>query len=525
MTIVYLLADDAPRKLLYAGGNTGVYSMPFSASELLGVKAVPEWSHTAICDGRHRRVARQSFATIKSLGSRCCLVRGEEQPESAGSPLSSREGGETTMKPVFGIAHPGSMWRLIPRMAPTLAVTALALLGSERLSTAATTLIVNNAHPSASNSNPGTEALPLLTIQAAANRATPGTTIHVREGVYNEMVSVSKHGHRGAMISFVVDGDDHVVIDSPSYACFNLAGASYIKIHGFEMTGAYGGEGTEVAHGGGIRAYPKNENGYGAKECVFANNVIHDNDAGIWVVLSHKNYITNNVIFNSNEASIRIKRGDYNRIKNNLTFNNGLGEAWGITFYGSVGTKVVHNTVYEPTGGGVYIYEGTSNLNGALPGTPGFCVPSEGSVVKNNILVVGGAGSGNSAPLVIGSSTTTDRAPKLDQIYGPINNEYTHNLFFNQGEPELVVSWGDFNEQSTFPYYGMLCLAELQAKSPGYGASSIAGDPMFVDPEDGDFPLAPGSPAQGTGVGGRDMGADLSKLPSFDPAGSSDAGR
>ncbi len=429
------------------------------------------------------------------------------------------------MKPEFCVAHLGSMWRLIPRIAPTLALAALALLGPERLSTAATTLIVNNAHPSASNSNPGTEALPLLTIQAAANRATPGTTVHVREGVYNEMVSVSKHGHRGAMISFVVDGDDHVVIDSPSYACFNLAGASYIKIHGFELTGAYGGEGTGVAHGGGIRAYPKNENGYGAKECVFANNVIHDNDAGIWVVLSHKNYIANNVIFNSNEAPIRIKRGDYNRIKNNLTFNNGLAEAWGITFYGSVGTKVVHNTVYEPIGGGVYIYEGTSNLNGAIPGTPDFCVPSEGSVIKNNILVVGSGGSGDSAPLVIGSSTTTDRAPKLDQIYGPINNQYSFNLFFNLSDPAAIVSWGDFNQVSSFPLYALLSLPEFQAKNPGYGVNSAVGDPMFVDAENGDFSLAPGSPAQGAGVGGRDIGADLSKLPSFNLAELASAGR
>lgn len=415
------------------------------------------------------------------------------------------------MKPAFGITHKD---RLL-RMSGTLVVMALALVAEPRLSAAATSLIVNNGHPSASNGNPGTESLPLLTIQAAANRATPGTTIHVREGVYNEMVVVTKSGKRHALISFVVDGDDHVVVDSPGYACFDLRGVRYIKIHGFDLTGAYGGEGTEAAHGGGIRAYPKKWNGIGASNCVFANNVVHDNDAGIWLVVSHRNLITNNVVYGSDEAPIRIKRGDYNKIINNLTFDNGIAESWGITFYGSTHTKVTHNTVVEPTGGGVYIYEGTSNLNGAIPGTPDFCVPSESAMIRDNVLVVGGSGPGDSAPLVIGSSTTTDRAPLLDQLYGPINNNYIYNLFFNEGDSNAIVSWGDFDEQTTFPSYEMLTLPEFQAKQPGYGANSIVDQPIFVDSAGGDFTLAINSPGAGQSSTGSDMGVDMTKLPAF----------
>lgn len=122
-----------------------------------------------------------------------------------------------TMKPAFGIPRKDSLLRL----SGTLVVMALALVAEPQLS-------------------------------AAANRATPGTTIQVREGVYNEMVVVTKSGKRHALISFVVDGDDHVVVDSPGYACFDLRGVRYIKIHGFELTGAYGGEGTEAAHGGAL---------------------------------------------------------------------------------------------------------------------------------------------------------------------------------------------------------------------------------------------------------------------------------
>lgn len=393
-----------------------------------------------------------------------------------------------------------------------------------RMATAATKhLVVNGSHPACNDSGPGSESQPLCTIQEAAHRATPGTIVHVREGTYHETVTLRRSGRRGALIKFVVDGDDHVVIDSPSYACFNLLKVRYIKISGFELMGAYGGEGTEVAHGGGIRAYPLTRTGYGAKNCVFTRNVIHDNDAGIWMVYSHRNTIMNNVIFQSDEAPIRIKRGDYNHIVNNLTFDNGLVEPWGITFYGSIGTEVRHNTVVEPTGGGIYIYEGTSNLQGAQPGTTGYCVPSSRTVVKDNICVVNGAAPGPMAPLVIGSSTTTDRDPALNLYYGPIDNTYTHNLFFNASNPQAVVSWGDFDETEIVEYYALLDLGGFQGKYPGYGASCFATDPLFQNAGAYDFSLSAASPAQGTGTGGSDIGADISQLPAFTvtaPAGS-----
>ncbi|MEW6368291.1 MAG: right-handed parallel beta-helix repeat-containing protein [Acidobacteriota bacterium] len=367
--------------------------------------------------------------------------------------------------------------------------------------------------PTCSNGNPGTESAPLCSIQAAANRAAPGTTIFVKEGTYNEMVTVRKSGQRGRMIKFLACDGDHVVIDSPSYACFDLAGVQYIKIHGFELTGAYGGAGTPVAHGAGIKAFPLTRTGYGAQNCMFANNVIHHNDAGLHLVASHRNFIQNNVVSYSDEAPIRIKRGDMNRIVNNLTFNNGVKEAWGITFYGGLGTKVIHNTIVEPAGGAVYIYEGTSNLDGAKPGSEGFCIPSAHSRVRDNICVVGGTADTDSVPLVIGSSTTTDRDPVIEELYGPIDNEYRYNLFFNANEPDAIVSWGDLSEKQTFPYYDLLSLSEFQAKHPHYGANCVAADPLFTDAANDDFTLSPSSPAKNSASDGKDIGVDFSSLP------------
>ncbi len=382
---------------------------------------------------------------------------------------------------------------------------------------------VNN--PSCDDANPGTPELPLCTIQEAADRSAPGTIIHVREGVYYEQVDIRNSGTATDPIAFVTDNDERVVIDSPGEACFDLRGVEYIKIHGFELTGAWmppasteppASDDSEIKphHGGGIRAFPPDEDGYGVRYSLFTDNIIHDNGAGVWLVYSHYNVISNNIIYSNGEASIRIKRGDYNRIYNNLVFQNGLAEHWGITFYCATGTVVQHNTVVEAIGGAFFIYEGTSNLNGAKPGGDGYCQPSSGTQVFDNIGVVLGLAEARSAPMVIGSSTTTDRDPLIETLYGPLNNWYHHNLWFNKRYNENVVSWGDLAERGVWEFYEMLTLVEFQQKFPGYGADSLVTNPLFVNPAKYDFRLSPGSPAKGAASDGLDLGVIFEYLPS-----------
>ncbi|MBU1717421.1 MAG: hypothetical protein KKG70_17645, partial [Proteobacteria bacterium] len=167
-------------------------------------------------------------------------------------------------------------------------------------------LFVDINHPACDDANPGTPELPLCSIQAAADRTTPGTHVHVREGTYYEKVEVRTSGTAGAPIAFVTDNEERVVIDSPGEACFDLRNVEYIKIHGFELTGAWMPPTSTIpitdtdiapAHAGGIRAFPLDENGFGVRYSLFTHNIIHDNDAGIWLVYSHDNVISNNVIY------------------------------------------------------------------------------------------------------------------------------------------------------------------------------------------------------------------------------------
>ena len=76
---------------------------------------------------------------------------------------------------------------LLTGCSPTLAANA-----------AGNTFVVNNQAAKASDKNPGTEAMPLKTIQAAANLARPGDTILVKAGIYREEVIPPRGGASAA---------------------------------------------------------------------------------------------------------------------------------------------------------------------------------------------------------------------------------------------------------------------------------------------------------------------------------------
>ena len=76
------------------------------------------------------------------------------------------------------------------------------------------TWIVDQNHESADDANPGTEDQPLLTINAAANRAQPGERVVIKAGVYRECVRPVRGGSSPDMlISFEAAEGEDVVVD------------------------------------------------------------------------------------------------------------------------------------------------------------------------------------------------------------------------------------------------------------------------------------------------------------------------
>ncbi len=73
------------------------------------------------------------------------------------------------------------------------------------------------------DTNPGTSAAPLATLQAAADRANPGDEIRVRAGVYHQWLHGTRAGTTAARIHVVADGAG-VVLDGSDPALLHASG-------------------------------------------------------------------------------------------------------------------------------------------------------------------------------------------------------------------------------------------------------------------------------------------------------------
>lgn len=100
-------------------------------------------------------------------------------------------------------SHPAARRRLLRRCTFTCALLACGVAASA----SAQTWFVDNQHPSASDSGPGTEEQPYFTIQAAVTaHKGPGITIVVKPGVYREQISVPASGAPGLAYTIRADG-------------------------------------------------------------------------------------------------------------------------------------------------------------------------------------------------------------------------------------------------------------------------------------------------------------------------------
>lgn len=103
---------------------------------------------------------------------------------------------------------------------------------------------------SGNNANAGTAAAPMKTIQAAVNKAKPGTAVMVKEGVYSESVKIGVSGTADKPIWIAsADGLGKADIKVPAgKQGFYSYGADNIILKGFEIIG--GAEGVKVTQGG-----------------------------------------------------------------------------------------------------------------------------------------------------------------------------------------------------------------------------------------------------------------------------------
>jgi Right handed beta helix region/Protein of unknown function (DUF1565) len=92
------------------------------------------------------------------------------------------------------------------------------------------------------DSNPGTETAPWRTVQHAADTARGGSTVNVRGGVYEELVSINASGNASdGFITFRRYPGETAILDAEHFipsgrqAVLTIHNQSYVRIEGFEI--------------------------------------------------------------------------------------------------------------------------------------------------------------------------------------------------------------------------------------------------------------------------------------------------
>jgi parallel beta-helix repeat protein len=358
------------------------------------------------------------------------------------------------------------------------------------------------------NANSGSQQSPLKTIGAATGRLSPGTTVYVNGGTYNESVGIGASGNASAWITFQATPGQNPVINAKGSG-FRITG-NYIKIIGFNITAT--------------------ENG------VEGNN-------------SHHLQIMNNVVHDCGCTGIGGVRTDYMNIENNITYRNSFTSPWqcsGISIYQAVDSdnnSGFHNTLrgnisyanenkVKPNGGGD-ITDGNGIILDDFRNTQkiisGSKVPYRAATLVENNIVFGNGGRGvhvfESDNITVRNNTSYKnlKTPGLGRGNGEINvarskNSFIYNNIAYAADPSFIA----FNDVYTsgdrwdhnLAFGGIVSVGKNNSNAV-FGTSNIVGkDPRFTSPDSGanasNFTLANGSPAIDAGSTPQGAPTDIS---------------
>jgi hypothetical protein len=402
---------------------------------------------------------------------------------------------------------------------------------------------------------------PWLTIQKAASTMTAGDIVYIRSGTYTEEgltepvhaqyysgIGPENSGTAGNNIVFTSYPGDNPIIDpeqnNNGFLCntHNYIVFDSLKIRNAYFSGIYirysnytmvknciiwdtwAGTDDHLASGvftggnheneGGFYNIYRNNTVWGSRDPSFTDNCFgllfysctyhlvdgndcFDNAMGIDIKnLNNHVEICGNIVRDQRIGISIGMRTDYNLIYENLaynneqagiviTYNNGAGESCD---YNRIWSNTIYNCGEEPYRVAGICFDGTSTY----------------TQMWNNI------------------------ASKVDHLYGalhlekgndpcyPLESDY--NDLHNPDGTTVVSKRLTSTTHYTLPEWQAYCQTEPTRFPSVYDLNSISADPLFVDPENGDFRLQETSPCKGTGYGGVDMGA----YPSPQPADCSD---
>jgi len=393
---------------------------------------------------------------------------------------------------------------------------------------------VDQSHPEANDTNPGSEVLPWKTIQKAADTLTAGNRVLVKSGEYTELpdrypdkpvkgIKPQKSGTDNNPIIYQEAPGHRVIINQQNQGSgFYLVNKAYITIKGFEIKNAYDGgiyanytnnniviEDNHIHHvdgsrGANIGAVRLN----GCSNCVVRNNKLHDvkvggdqtnqNGAGVHSFDMTNALIENNEIFNVASGVFHKRSGSVNIpgavIRRNIIHDthlyglyysvSGAGDkahyqqnVYENIFY-NIGNACVYASVNETSSlsQGIYIYNNTFDGSGV------FLTGFAGAEIYNNIFYKT-QGWGKYAIITTNQYGHTSR---LDYA--------GNNLYFDNGTNILDLYGAKERKFNSLDEWKNANPSEVETLNIIPGINSFESDPLFNSTTYRDYLLKPTSP-------------------------------
>ena len=397
---------------------------------------------------------------------------------------------------------------------------------------AATTYYIDQDHPSASDSNPGSAERPWKTMYRLNSQPLePGDTVLVRPGRYR----IADGGDwRRAAIRPAASGTAQAPItirSSPRHGAHLVGNGSESALIGSYTRDHIVIDGFVISNPG-----PKGIAVFGTvnrrvQGVVVKNNIIHgayvaggDNAEGVRLEHASNSIVRDNKIFDigngqstSNASAVKLYWSDHILIENNEMYDVVAGiKDKSNGEYIDVRRNLVHNcgigievmNRIEGTTQSYRIYENIFACGTGVEGRTG------GSALTRDVFIYNNVFAGYRAKAVMGTEHGRNRRIWNNIFYrtGEVSQQ---GDFFTHADPPSEIELMDYNLYAREPkfivglYSSNRTFNSLNAwQRQGFDRNSSVSTPRFVDPDQGNFRLAPDSPARNAGrVDGRADGA------------------